>query len=234
MQVVILAGGKGTRLKPFTTHIPKPLVPIDDLPILEVVLRQLKHHGFTDIILAVNHLAELIMAFFGNGDKLGLNITYCREDHPLGTAGCLSIMEGLHDQFIVMNGDLLTTLNYQNLYNNHSNEQNDITICSYPKKVPIDLGILKIEDHLLVDYIEKPTMSFDISMGIYMMQKEVLQLLQPNQHMDMPTFILKAKHSEKKIGIFQESCLWLDIGRVDDYETAVDLFCQNRSQFLPS
>ena len=141
MQAIILAGGKGSRLKPFTTSIPKPLVPIGDTPILEVVLRQLKHSGFKDVVLAVNHLAELVMAFFGNGQKIGLNISYSVEDKPLGTVGPLTLMDDLDDNFLVMNGDLLTTINYKDLFNYHLKNKNDITIATHKKEVNIDLGV---------------------------------------------------------------------------------------------
>src|SRR5271157_3249737 len=134
MQAVILAGGKGTRLQPFTISIPKPLMPIDDLPILEIVLRQLKYYGFTEIIMAVNHLANLIMAFFGDGDKFGLNVHYSLEDTPLGTAGPITLIENLDDNFLVMNGDILTTLDYGDLVDFHLQNGNDITIATHRKQ----------------------------------------------------------------------------------------------------
>lgn len=231
-QAVILAGGKGTRLKPFTTLIPKPLVPIDDIPILEVVLRQLKYYGFTRIVLSVNHLSELIMAFFGDGKKYGMEITYCQEDHPLGTAGSLSIIDNLDENFIVMNGDLLTTINFNDLYEAHIQNQNAVTISSFEKQIPIDLGVLKFENDLFIDYIEKPTMKFWVSMGIYMMHRDVITQIPKSQKLDMPDFMLKLKAAGQKIGIYRDDYLWLDIGRVDDYETAVELFRAKRTEFL--
>ncbi len=233
MQAVILAGGKGTRLKPFTTCIPKPLIPIGDLPILEVVLRQLKYYGFNDIIMSVNHQAELLMAFFGNGKKLGLNITYCIEDMPLGTAGSLSIIENLQDNFIVMNGDVLTTINFSDLYNFHTIHNNDTTISVYNKEVNIDLGVLKVDtNNTFLDYIEKPTYHYIVSMGIYVLSKKIIDYIPKNIRFDMPDLMLRLKEENKKILCYSGSYYWLDIGRVDDYNEAVSIFEQRRSEFL--
>jgi NDP-sugar pyrophosphorylase family protein len=232
MQAVILAGGKGTRLKPFTTSIPKPLVPVDDLPVLEIVLRQLKSQGFTDIVITVNHLSELIMAFFGNGEKLGLNIVYSKEDLPLGTAGPLSLIENLDDNFLVMNGDLLTTLNYQELYAFHRDQNADLSIPVYQKDVKIDLGVLEIEQGQLVNYIEKPTYSFMVSMGVYVFSRDLLNKIPTNEKLDMPDFIESIKTSAN-IQCFTGDYYWLDIGRAEDYETANQVFKERRADFLP-
>lgn len=232
MQAVILAGGKGTRLKPFTTSIPKPLVPVDDLPVLEIVLRQLKSQGFTDIVITVNHLSELIMAFFGNGEKLGLNIVYSKEDLPLGTAGPLALIENLDDNFLVMNGDLLTTLNYQELYAFHLDQNADLSIPVYQKDVKIDLGVLEIEQGQLVNYIEKPTYSFMVSMGVYVFSRDLLNKIPTNKKLDMPDFIESIKTSAN-IKCFTGDYYWLDIGRAEDYETANQVFKERRADFLP-
>ena len=183
MQAIILAGGKGSRLRPFTTNIPKPLVPVDDLPILEIVLRQLRYFGFQDIVLAVNHLAELIMAFFQNGERLGLNVTYSLEETPLSTAGPLALIENLDETFLVMNGDLLTTINYKDLFDFHVNHGNDITISIYKKEIKIDLGVLQLDGARFVDYIEKPTYDFDVSMGIYVMNRTIVDLVPKNERL---------------------------------------------------
>ncbi|HYX35364.1 MAG: sugar phosphate nucleotidyltransferase [Pseudobdellovibrionaceae bacterium] len=233
MQAVILAGGKGSRLKPFTVSLPKPLVPIDDVPILEVVLKQLKRAGFTDIVLAVNHLSNLIMAFFGDGKSLGLNITYSREEYPLGTAAPLRLVDQLDDNFLVMNGDLLTTIDYAKLMDFHRSEGCDITIATYKKEVNIDLGVLKCDGKLFLDYIEKPTYSFDVSMGIYIFKKEILEYIPRDGKFDMPELVLAVRDAGKKISCFSGEYYWLDIGRVADYETANQLFKDRRSEFLP-
>jgi NDP-mannose synthase len=233
MQAVILAGGRGTRLKPFTTNFPKPLVPIDDMPILEVVLRQLKNNGFNKIIIAVNHLANLIRAFFGNGDKLGLEIEYSTEDTPLGTAGPLRLIKNLEDTFLVMNGDLLTTLKYSDFYNYHIVNNYVATIGTFKKEIKIDLGVLDIQNSLFVNYIEKPTYYFQVSMGIYVFNKDVIESIPENIKFDMPDLILALKKLKKKIGCYRGDYEWLDIGRIDDYEIANERFKQYRSKFLP-
>lgn len=233
MQAVILAGGKGKRLYPLTAVIPKPLMPINETPILEIVLRQLKNNGFNDVIIAVNYMADLIMAIFGKGEKFGLNITYSVEDKPLGTAGPLSLIENLDNDFLVMNGDLLTTINYADLFEYHKKNKNDATISSYKKEVKIDLGVLKIEDGKFTNYIEKPTYKFDVSMGIYIFNKSTLNYLKKNEQKDMPDLMLNLKQAGKKVGCYQGDYYWLDIGRREDYEQAVEIFEQRKKDFLP-
>ena len=232
MQAVILAGGKGTRLRPYTTFLPKPLVPIGDVPILEVVLKQLKYYGVTEVIIAVNHLAELIMAFFGDGEKLGLKIRYSMENKPLGTAAPIARIEDLDDNFLVMNGDILTTLNFKKLFDTHLEKENDITISTHKKEIKIDLGVLKIDNSRFIDYIEKPTYYFDVSMGIYAMKRECLLAIPEDQKFDIPEFILKLQKEDKRIYCYGEDCYWLDIGRADDYETANEIFSEKRKEFL--
>jgi len=233
MQAVILAGGKGTRLRPFTTFLPKPLVPIDNVPILEIVLRQLKHYGFRSSVLAVNHLAELIMTFFGTGEKIGIDITYSREDKPLGTAGPLTIIPNLEENFLVMNGDLLTTIDYKKLFDSHVAHSNDITICTTKREVKIDLGVLEIEDMKFIDYKEKPTLSYWVSTGIYIINKKVVSAIPHGVQYDMPTLVLRMKNEGKKIGCYTDDFFWLDIGRVEDYETAVKIYSDRKNEFLP-
>lgn len=233
MQAVILAGGKGSRLKPFTTIIPKPLVPIGDMPILEVVLRQLKYYGFKDIIITVSHLAELIMAFFKDGKKLGLDIRYVIEDTPLGTAGSLSIIDNLDDNFLVMNGDLLTTINFKALFNFHKEYKNDATIAVYKKEVKIDLGVLEIKKDNFVDYIEKPLYKFDISTGVFVFNRSIVRFIKKEELLDMPDLILRLKKNEKKIMCYRGKYYWLDIGRPEDYERAIEIFKEKKSGFLP-
>lgn len=235
MQAIILAGGKGSRLKPFTKIIPKPLVPIsEDLSILEVVLKQLKSFGFTDIILTVNHMSELLMAFFQDGKKLGLNIKYSKEDKILDTAGPLSLIENLEENFLVMNGDLLTTINFKELFDYHIKQKNDITISTFKKDVKIDLGVIKENNGVFLDYIEKPTYSFLVSMGIYIFNKKIIDLIPKNEKMDLPSLILKAHKLKYIIQCFHDNYYWLDIGRVEDYEQAVKIFEEKRKTFLPN
>lgn len=234
MQAIILAGGKGTRLRPFTTFLPKPLVPIGNVPILEIVLRQLRHYGFTKAVLAVNHLAELIITFFGNGEKLGIEISYSREDQPLGTAGPLTLVENLEENFLVMNGDILTTADYRKMFDMHVKNDHDVTICTTKREVKIDLGVLKIENGEFIDYDEKPTLSYWVSTGIYIFKRDVVTMIPKGQPFDMPTLMMQLKKQGKKVACFNDDFYWLDIGRVDDYETAVNIFNDRKSEFLPN
>ncbi len=233
MQAIILAGGKGTRLRPFTTFLPKPLVPIGGSPILEIVLRQLRGYGFTRVTLAVNHLAELVTAFFGTGAKVGLDISYSREEKELGTAGPLSLINDLDEIVLVMNGDLLTTLDYSKLLAYHHQQKADVTICTYAKEIKIDLGVLDITNDEFVDYHEKPTVTYQVSTGIYVLNREIIQAIPKNERLDMPDLMLALKKQGKRISCYQEPFYWLDIGRVEDYETANSIFDERRHDFLP-
>jgi len=233
VRVVILAGGKGSRLKPYTTVFPKPLMPMGDMPILEVVLRQLKSFGFRKITLSVNHLADLIRTFFRDGSALGLDISYCMEDKPLGTAGSISLVKDLTDYFLVMNGDLLTTLDYQSLVEYHVNRQADATIGVFPREVKIDFGVLEIaEDSTLVQYREKPRYEYVVSMGVNVFHKSAVEFIPQNEYLDIPTLMMNLKNAGKKVLTYRSECEWLDIGRVDDYEQALNLFEQNKIKYL--
>ncbi len=233
MQAIILAGGKGTRLKPYTTVFPKPLMPIHDMPILEVVIRQLKKAGFKKITMAVGHLAELIEAFFGNGDKWGLKISYSREDIPLGTAGPLALLENLNDTFLVMNGDVLSDLNYTELVQFHLRQNAMATIAMYDKEVKIDLGILKANEyHEIYDYIEKPNLTYQVSMGIYVFNKEVMNHIPKRQYFDLPDLIHALIKAKEKIVGYHFKGYWRDIGRREDYEQAVEEFDKLKSSFV--
>jgi len=233
MQAIILAGGKGTRLKPFTNVIPKPLVPLGNKPILEIILLQLKHYGVTEVVIAVNHLAHLIKAFFGNGKSLGLDIRYSLEDKPLGTAGPLKIIGGLQNNFLVMNGDLLTTIDYSNIYKNHIDNGSDITIGTYSKKLKVDLGVIESKGDMFISYNEKPELNYQVSMGLYVMNRNVIRHIPENKKFDMPDLVVKAHKLNDNVSCHKGDYEWLDIGRLEDYETANKLFEKNRSYYIP-
>ena len=234
IRVVILAGGKGTRLKPYTVAFPKPLVPLGDMPILEIILRQLKRYGFRKITLAVNHLADLLMAFFGDGSKFGLDISYCMEKKPLGTAGAITLVDNLTDPFLVMNGDLLTTIDYSKMIMEHRASGATATIGVFSRDVNVDFGVIDVNDNgSLADYREKPSFRFDVSMGVNIFSKSVLSLLPKDQKVDIPDLMMKIIHSGDTVQTYRPDCQWLDIGRQDDYELAVSLFDANRAVYLP-
>ncbi|MGD0552225.1 MAG: sugar phosphate nucleotidyltransferase [Sedimentisphaerales bacterium] len=233
IRVIILAGGKGARLKPYTTVFPKPLMPIGDMPILEVVLRQLKYFGFEKITLSVNHLADLIQTFFGNGSKLGLDISYCMEDKPLGTAGSISLAENLTEHFLVMNGDLLTTLDYGAMMSRHIASKASATIGVFQREVKIDFGVLELgQKGELLQYKEKPRFEFTVSMGVNAFHKSALEFIPKSQYLDIPTLMMNLKTAGKQVLTYQSECQWLDIGRPEDYEKAIAEFEKSQSKYL--
>ncbi len=234
MHAVILAGGKGTRLRPYTTVLPKPLMPIGDLPILEVVLKQLRSAGFKDITMAVGYLAELLQAFFGDGERLNLRIRYSLEKSPLGTVGPLKLIKDLPETFLVMNGDVLTTLDYKRLMNFHKEHDAKVTIASYKRNVNVDFGVLETDGNgFLRNYIEKPTLDYLVSMGVYIFQADVLNLVPDGQYFDLPDLIKALLKRGEKVAAYPFDGYWLDIGRPDDYATAIEEFEQKRHEFLP-
>jgi NDP-sugar pyrophosphorylase family protein len=234
MKAVVLAGGKGTRLAPYTKILPKPLMPLGDMPILEILLRQMKKAEVEEVILTVGHLAELLRAFFQDGSRLGLKIDYSYEDKPLGTAGPLSLVaERLEDTFLVTNGDVLTTLDLRDLVAAHRQSGAIATIASHARKVKVDLGVLEFDGtNMLTGYIEKPTYDFFVSMGIYVFEPRVLQYVQYNQYLDFPDLVLKLIQKGERVMGYHFDGYWQDLGRPDDYELAVQEFDLFRSQIL--
>ena len=222
MKAVILAGGKGTRLKPYTTVFPKPLMPLGDKPILEIVVRQLKSHGFDEAIITVGHLAELIMTFFGDGSKVGVKIKYSIEDKPLGTAGGLGLIKkALNETFLMMNGDVLTTLDFSHLVNYHKRNGAIATIALKKREVKIDFGVVEIDDgNSIVGYTEKPRIDYLVSMGVYVFDPSVLEYIRPNEYLDFPDLIKKLISNGETVKGYTYDGYWLDIGRPDDYERA--------------
>ncbi len=236
MQAVILAGGKGTRLRPYTTVLPKPLMPIGDYPILEIIMRQLRHAGVDHVILAVGHMSQLFQAFFGDGSRYGLRIDYSFETEPLGTAGPLSLaLDTLEDDFIIMNGDLLTTLDYTRLYAFHRAHHAAATIGLYPRSVKIDFGLIEQDaDGRLSNYIEKPTYDFTVSMGINVLRADAIRpYIIPGQYLDLPTLLMRLHTDGHPVYCYREDCYWLDMGRVEDYRIANEAFDADSSRFLP-
>ena len=233
VKAVILAGGKGTRLRPLTVVLPKPLVPLDNRPILEILLRRLAHFGLTDISVCTGYLAELIMAVCGDGSKFGVNIQYSKEEEPLGTAGPLALIDSLSDPFIVMNGDLLTTLNFRKMLEFHDAQGADITIAVHRRDVKIDFGVVETDESLQFSgFREKPSYHFEVSMGVNVIGQAAKQYLKPGAYLDMPDLILKVHEAGGKVCCYREDCYWLDIGRMDDYALAQEQFSANQDMFL--
>jgi len=252
MKAIVLAGGKGTRLMPYTRVFPKPLVPIGDMPVLEILLRQMARAGVRDVVLTVGHLSELIRAFFQDGAALGLNIAYSYEETPLGTAGPLALVDGLDETFLVTNGDVLTTLPIAELVAFHKAQGGAATIAMHARQVKIDLGVLLLsggrrrEDFLetaalgasgercrVVDYIEKPSYNYLVSMGLYVFEPRVLRYISRGQRLDFPDLVKALLAAGEVVNGFPFDGYWQDLGRPDDYEQAVADFDRMKAEFLP-
>ena len=223
MQAIILAGGKGTRLKPYTTVLPKPLLPIGDFPILEVVIKQLKNNGFKKITMAVGHQHDLFIAFFGNGKKWSIPIEYYVEKEPMGTAGAIRHIDNLDDDFLMMNGDILTDLNFKKLFNIHKNKKADLTIATHQRAQDINYGTLEYNpEGFLTKFIEKPSIPFSVSMGVYILSRSVLSLIPKRGRFDFPDLVEKILAKKMPVYCHPYDGYWMDIGRPEDYEQAID------------
>lgn len=234
MRAVILAGGMGRRLEPYTISFPKPLAPVGDLPILEIVVRQLATAGFRRLTMAVGHLAELIVAYFGDGSKWGIAIDYSREERPLGTVGPLKLLDDLPDRFLVLNGDVLTTLAFDRFFAYHASSGAALTIASHRCTQKIDYGILEFDGRLLVTgYREKPCLSYDVSMGVYAFNRNALELVERGERYDLPQLVLGLIARQQPVKVYVSDDVWLDIGRPDDYAQASKTFAELRDEFLP-
>lgn len=234
MKAVVLAGGKGTRLAPYTKILPKPLMPIGDTPILEVILRQMKAANIDEVILTVGHLSELLKAFFQDGSRLGIRIRYSYEDTPLGTAGPLALIPGLDSTFLVSNGDVLTTLSLDELICFHYKSQAMATIAVTHRSVKIDYGVIQWNQVPQINgYIEKPSFDYMVSMGIYIFEPAILAYIPKGIYLDFPDLVKTLLAAGEKVVGFPFEGYWQDLGRPDDYENATRDFENMYSQFLP-
>jgi NDP-sugar pyrophosphorylase family protein len=233
-RAVVLAGGRGTRLAPYTTVLPKPLMPVGDMPILEILLRQLRHAGIRRITLAVGHLAALLEAYFGDGARFGVSLDYSYEDEPAGTAGPLALVGGLDQTFLVMNGDLLTTIDFEDLLRTHHARGAAVTVGLFEKQVQLGLGIVESNaDGRVTNYVEKPTLTYDVSVGIYAMEPSVLEHIEPGERLDLPDLVLRLIAAGAEVHAYRFSGTWFDIGRPDDYAAASEHFARQRDELLP-
>jgi NDP-sugar pyrophosphorylase family protein len=233
MHAVVLAGGKGTRLAPYTNVLPKPLMPIGNMPILEVLLRQMKVAGFDEVTLTVGHLAELLEAFFKDGSRFGMHIRYSIEDSPLGTAGPLALVGDLTETFLVCNGDVLTTLDIREVLKFHKAQGGIATVAMHQRQVKVNLGVIQLGDrNEIMGYLEKPSLDYLVSMGIYMFEPEILKYIEPNQYLDFPDLILKVLAAKEKVYGYLFDGYWQDLGNPEDYQQAQQDFAEMQSQFL--
>ena len=233
MQAVILAGGRGRRLKPYTTVLPKPLMPIGDYPILEVILRQLHQCGFDDIIISTGYLHEIIRAYLDSAAHPGWHIRYSHEQEPLGTIGPLRLVDNLESRFLVMNGDILTDLNYRLLMEAHTAQGARATVATYQRDVPIDFGVLSRDaENRITSFREKPVFHFDVSMGIYVFERDILELVPEDRPFGFDDLMYALIDTEERVYSYPYDGYWLDIGRPDDYERSIEEFDQFRDRFL--
>ena len=237
MKAIILAGGKGTRLRPYTTIFPKPLVPIGNRPIIDIVVHQLAYYGFTQVVLSVGHLAELIQAYFHSKqhEYPTVELSYVREATPLGTAGPVRLVPGLSDApFLVMNGDVLTTLDYAKMMAFHCASGSLLTLGVYQKRIKIDLGVIETDvTGQVVGFTEKPEKTFPVSIGINIYSPPVLEYIAPNEYLDFPALVERLVAQGERVMSYTCDGYWLDIGNQDDYMKAQEEFEDRKPEFLP-
>jgi len=225
MKSVILAGGKGRRLQPFTTTIPKPLFPLGEKPILQVIIEQLKTFGINDFVISLGYLGGLIEAFFGDGSKFNCNIEYVIENEPLGTAGPISLLPEIEEDYLFMNGDILTTLDFNKAIQFHKQNSNFMTICSFKKKIRSSLGILEIDqENEVINYHEKPENEYLVSTGIYILNPAIKNFINKNEKIDLPQLVLRLIKKKKRVKSFLIEGDWFDIGTPEDLELALKYF----------
>lgn len=237
MKTIILAGGQGTRLAPYTTVFPKPLVPLGDHPIMDILVRQLEHYGFTDVVVSVGYLAELIMAYFSEEHMEGrkTKLSFVRETHPLGTVGALALVPDLNETFMTINGDTLTTLDFRKLVDFHKQQGAVMTIAMHRRQVKIDLGVLETDaSHRIERFIEKPTYEFSVNTGIYVYEPQILKYIEPGKRMDFPELVERLMKNGDRIVGYPSQDYWLDLGTHVDYERAQREFEQLKGKILPT
>lgn len=223
MKTIILAGGEGRRLRPYTAVLPKPLMPLGERPILDHLLGQLRRQGFSDVLLSVGYLASLIEAYCGDGERFGVSLGYLREDSPLGTAGPIRLLQPEGEPFLVLNGDVLTDLDLNALVRFHQDNGQLLTVASYLKEVRIHLGVLELdEEGRITDYIEKPLLHHPVSMGVYCCSPEIVEFVPRARRFDLPDLVNALLASGRPVRAYQHRGCWLDIGRHEDYEQAVN------------
>ena len=232
-RAVVLAGGQGTRLRPYTITFPKPLMPIGETPILEIVLRQLVSHGFQRITLAVSHQAALIQTFFGDGSKWGATVDYSLEPTPLGTMGPLRLIDDLPENVLVMNGDVLTDLDYAEFFDWHCREGGELSIGATEREQYVDFGVLTANGRdEVVGFAEKPTLRYLVSMGIYGLNRRVLDRMPPGEPFGFDQLVLRLLEARQRIVVRRHGGYWLDIGRPEDFERATEDFARQASRFF--
>jgi NDP-sugar pyrophosphorylase family protein len=225
MKAVILAGGLGTRLKPFTEIIPKPLLPIGESSVLEIQILSLKECGVTEIFIATNYMSEYVQAFLGDGQKYGVSITFSKEDKPLGTCGPVSLLKDrLTEPFLLMNGDVLTTLNFRQLYNFALNVDANLMVVTKETITPFNFGKVVSDGDYIIDVQEKPDLKLEILAGIYVLKPPVFELIPRDTYYGIDSLIKDMLARNMKVAKYLMKEYWLDIGHVNDYQIAQDAY----------
>ncbi|MEO0247524.1 MAG: sugar phosphate nucleotidyltransferase [candidate division WOR-3 bacterium] len=233
MKAVILAGGKGRRLEPYSTIVPKPLMPVGDVPIMEIIVRKLVKSGFEDIFVACGHLAELIKSYFNDGRKWGAKIEYSVEDKELGTVGPLKLLrDKLDESFLVINGDTLTDLDFSKIYRFHLVQGAPLTIGVVKRSIYVDFGVVDFEENRLKGYTEKPNIEYYVSMGVYVFNPYILRRLPENIKYDLPDLVRDLLKDNLDVAVYKHEGFWLDLGRKEDFEIACEEFEKRRKEIL--
>jgi NDP-sugar pyrophosphorylase family protein len=236
MRAVVLAGGRGMRLRPYAAVLPKPLMPVGDRPLLDIIVRQLKRAGCSRITIATGYLSELIEVFFGKGDKYGVPIDYFRETKPLGTIGSLALIEDLGDDVIVMNGDIITDLDYGKLWASHRASDAVATVATRVREVEISLGVPTTDDGdctRITGFVEKPRLNYQASMGVFCMSSRAVNYITPGEQLNLPDLVLRLIAEGEVVRAWPSTDYWLDIGKHEDYETALAEFERMKQRLLP-
>jgi NDP-mannose synthase len=239
VKAVVFAGGEGARLVPYTRVLPKPLLPVGDRPVLEIIIGQLRAAGITEIVLATGYLSSLIETYFGDGGAYGVRISYTREREKLGTVGALASIAGLDETFIMMNGDVLATPLYRELVEAHRAAGAAATIATKLQAVDVDYGVLRLGDPVgplrtIEGIDEKPRYAWPVSMGIYAIEPRVIRLVQPGRRMDLPHLVERLIEEGETVAAYDHSGYWQDIGRLHDLEAAVQAFEGSADDFVGS
>jgi len=233
MKAVIQAGGMGTRLRPYTLVLPKPLMPVSGTPVIEMLIKWLRRNGASDAYITTGYLGHLIKALCGDGSQWDMNISYSEEPEPLGTVGALTLLEGkLDDTFMVLNGDLITDIDISAFKSFHQNHGGIFTVGTTTKNVNIDLGVLDIDQTQIIGFQEKPTLSYKVSMGVYFMEPQILDFIPKGVPFGVDNLIHSMLEKKEKVHAYHHSGMWMDIGRPEDFDKAQDVFEQNRQTLL--
>ena len=221
-----MAGGLGMRLRPLTSKIPKPMLHVGPKPILQTIIESFTAYGYINFTICVNYKSEIICDYFGDGDKFGVNISYIQESKPLGTAGALSLIDKIEDEFFVMNADLLTNADFSKLHHYHKINKSIATMCVREYEMQVPYGVVNLDDNTIKSITEKPRQKFHVSAGIYMLNPQILNFIPKNEYLDMPDLFnsLATKNQNPKAYLINEE--WLDIGRIEEYNLANELYSE--------